>query len=228
MKKTSKTLFFILSLSFLTFSAFGKTINFKADSMEGNVGEKNTYSVLTGNAWVQTEEIELSADNINISGEDYENITASGNVKGKYIESGMTFTCDQLEYNQDTGIVFLKENVTLEDTENEVSAKAKLVEYNQNTDVAVLQINVDLTQKNSHCTATFGIYNKKNKTLILTGKPKIERDKDVFTAQEIMLNLDTEEITLDGQVQGTVENKDEKPESESEKETAPKTEGKKK
>ena len=38
----------------------------------------------------------------------------------------------------------------------------------------------------------------------MNGNPKIIRGKDTFRAQEISLNLDTQEITLDGRVRGTV------------------------
>ena len=40
--------------------------------------------------------------------------------------------------------------------------------------------------------------------LEMTGNPQVVRGKDTFRAQEITFNLDTEEITLDGRVRGSV------------------------
>ena len=38
----------------------------------------------------------------------------------------------------------------------------------------------------------------------MTGNPQVVQGDDTFRAQEIIFNLDTEEITMDGRVQGTV------------------------
>ena len=38
----------------------------------------------------------------------------------------------------------------------------------------------------------------------MSGNPKIVQGKDTFRAQEITLNLESQEITLDGRVRGTV------------------------
>ena len=56
---------------------------------------------------------------------------------------------------------------------------------------------------------TLAIYKKTEKLLDLSGNPKIIRDNDTFSAQEITLNMETEEITLDGKVRGSVTEKKE-------------------
>ena len=38
----------------------------------------------------------------------------------------------------------------------------------------------------------------------MTGNPQVVQGENTFRAQEIILNLDTDEITMDGRVQGTV------------------------
>ena len=47
----------------------------------------------------------------------------------------------------------------------------------------------------------------------MSGNPKIIQGQDSFRAQEITLNLESQEITLDGRVRGTVSDtkKEEKP-----------------
>jgi lipopolysaccharide export system protein LptA len=46
--------------------------------------------------------------------------------------------------------------------------------------------------------------------LEMSGNPQIKRDTDVFRAREITLNMDTEDITLDGRVRGSVTSSDDK------------------
>lgn len=180
------------------------TIQFKADSMSGNTGSGQESTVLSGRAWISTEDIEINAGTIELSGSNYDVITATGNVSGTNISSGISFTADRLSYDRRTDIVKLEGNVTLVDTDNDVTATAYLIEYNQKTETAVMQMNVRLVQKDSVCTAALATWRKEQKMLEMSGSPKIVRKDDVFTAQEITFNLDTEEITLDGKVRGTV------------------------
>ena len=50
--------------------------------------------------------------------------------------------------------------------------------------------------------------------LEMSGNPKIVQGTDTFRAQEITLNLDTQEITLDGRVSGTVTESEKKKQNE--------------
>lgn len=185
-------------------SLFADTIQFKADSMTGNTGSGQESTVLAGRAWISTEDIEINAGTIELAGSNYDIITATGNVSGVNTGSGISFTADKLTYDRRTDIVKLEGNVTLIDTDNDVTATAYLIEYNQKTETAVLQMNVKLVQKDSVCTSALATWRKEEKMLEMSGSPKIVKKDDTFTAQEITFNLDTEEITLDGKVRGTV------------------------
>ncbi len=189
---------------------FSETITFKADTMKGNTSEKNEYTVLSGNAYVKTDDMEISADEIEMTGKDFRYITARGSIKGKNLSSNFDFTCQTLKFDRETKIAVLEGDVFLDDIDNEVKAKAQIIEYNQNTEIAVMQVQVELKSKDSVCTSSIAVYNKDNQLVTLSGNPKIVRKEDIFRAQEILLNIDTEEITLDGKVRGTVVDEEEK------------------
>src|SRR5574344_2229678 len=182
-------------------------ITFSADSMSGMTGEKSDYTKLEGNAKVKTESMDISADMIELKGEDFRYIIASGTVKGTNTESKLDFTCDRMTYDRDTKIATLENTVHLVDTEHDVTADAQLIEYNQNTEIAVMQIGVSLKQKDNTCTSAYAIYRKSAQLLDMSGNPKIIQGDNTFRAQTITLNLDTQEITLDGRVQGSVSSK---------------------
>jgi lipopolysaccharide export system protein LptA len=156
--------------------------------------------------------MELSADSIELSGKDFRNIKASGNISGKIISSQMDFTCQDMTYDRTAKVARLQNGVHLVDHQNNVEADADLVDYNQNTEVAVLQIGVSLIQKENHCTAAYALYRKNDQTLTLTGNPQVKQNENTFRAQEIILNLDTQEITLDGRVRGSVTTESNNPE----------------
>ena len=214
LQQTNKKLLLSLCIFTMSFFAFSGTINFKANSMQGSVGDNNTSTILKGNAWIESEELELFADEISLKGDDYDFITAKGNISEKYKETNFAFSCNSLEYNQNTGIVLLKDNVTIDDSDNEISATASVVEYDKNLEIATMQINVVINHKSSVCTGTLAIYKKKEQLLDLSGNPQIVRDEDTFSAQEITLNMETEEITLDGKVRGSVVDRQEEKQDE--------------
>lgn len=187
--------------------------------MTGKSGSKTDETKLMGNAYVKTDTIEVSADEIILSGDDFRFIEALGNISGKNRESALDFTCGTMKYDRNTKIAKLEDSVHMVDVKNNVVADAQIVEYDQNTDIAILQMNVNMKQKNNVCTSAYAVYRKKSQMLEMSGNPKIVQDGDTFRAQEITLNLDTQEITLDGRVQGSVTDSGDK--KKSEKETKP-------
>ena len=195
---------FISTLFLFSSILFAETITFRADRMTGSTKKSGDVTTLTGNAVIKTEDMELTADSIELSGKDFRNIKASGNISGKIISSQMDFTCEDMTYDRQTKMARLKNGVHLIDRQNDVEADADLIDYNQNTEVAVLQIGVSITQKENHCTAAYALYKKNEQTLTLTGNPQVKQNDNTFRAQEIILNLDTQEITLDGRVRGSV------------------------
>lgn len=207
---------FILFI-FMTASAFSEKIIFSANHLSGTIGDKTDSTTLSGQAYVKTESMEISADEITMSGDDFRFIEANGAIKGTNTESELDFTCVHLHYDRETKIATLSGDVNLTDTKNDVNAKAQLIEYNQNTDIAIMQVDINLTQKDNVCSGVYAVYRKKDQTLDLSGNAQIKQGDDTFRAQEITLDLDSQEITLDGRVKGSVvdERKSEEKETKS-------------
>ena len=200
MKKIS-----IIALVLLcTLPAAAEKIRFSADSMSGQAGNTNTTTSMNGNASVSTSSIEIKADGLELSGEDYRKINANGNVSGKNLETNMEFSCDELNYDRITKKIILKGNVKLIDTENDVTCGAQIIEYDQDKDIAIMQIQINLTQKDNVCSGAYAIYYKEQQLLEISGNAQVKQKDDTFRAQFITLDLDTQDITLGGNVKGTV------------------------
>lgn len=200
----AKKILLFIFLPFLSLFTCAEEIIFSADSMTGTAGSKSDTTTLSGSAAVQTPSMQINADLIELSGEDYRFITATGNVSGSISESQMDFSCGKLKYDRSTKIAQLEDSVHLIDKPNDVTADAQIIEYNQENNTAVMQIEITLKQKNNVCTGTFAIYKKGEQLLELSGNPQIVQGSDNFRAQEIILNLQTQEITLDGRVKGSI------------------------
>ncbi len=204
MMKKTKVLFILLTSVFFNSILSAEKITFSADSMNGSAAKDSDYTKLEGNANIKTQSMEISADLIELSGKDFRYIMAQGNVEGTNTENKMEFSCGKMTYDRETKIATFNDAVHLVDQENQVTAEAQLIEYDQDKEVAVMQISVNIKQKDNTCTGAYALYRKKEQMLDLNGNPKVTQGSDTFRAQTISLNLDTQEITLDGRVSGSV------------------------
>lgn len=204
-EKYIKTVVTSLILAFFAAAPlFAEKIVFSANRMTGQAGNSNTTTSLSGNAYIKTESMEIQADEVELSGDNYRYIKASGSITGKNTKSNMDFTCDALEYDRTTKIAILKGNVKLDDKDNDVRAESQIIEYNQDTEIAILQIQIRLTQKDNICSGSYAIYYKNTQMLELSGNAQVRQKEDVFRAQNITLDMNTQDITLGGNVKGKV------------------------
>lgn len=205
----------IVLFSLLAFSfnfLFAEKIIFSANSMSGKSGDSNTTTSLSGNAYIKTNTMEIQAEDVTLSGDDYRYIKATGEVLGKNLETNMEFTCDELSFDRTTKVAELKGNVNLIDIDNDVKAQAQIIVYDQDKDIAILQIQINLTQKDNVCSGSYAVYYKKNQILEISGNAQIKQKEDIFRAQHITLDMDSQDITLGGNVRGTVKDSKEKDE----------------
>ena len=205
-------LLYFLILFFLTnISAQTSTISFKADKVTASVAENKKSTNLIGNAEVKVNSLTISADHIEISGKDYRYVNATGSVKGEDDEKGYSFKADLINFDRKTDTVTMFGKLELKDTKNDVSINAENIEYKKKQEIIIMRFSVNIINKDINCTSMFALYNRKESTVELTGSPVVKKGKDEFRAGKISVNLDTEDITLDGRVRGSVEQgKDEK------------------
>lgn len=187
-------------------------ITFSADKLQGSGGKGQTSTSLTGNAKVSVDSLNIYGERIELYGKDYRYIKASGNVTGEDAEKGFTFSAASLSYDRETEVAEFMGQAKVEDTKNKVETSAERIEYNQKNEIILLQMAVKLKSKGIACDSLFAVYNRNTSMLELTGKPTVKKGKDEFKAARISVNLDTEDIKLEGKVSGSVtEEKEEEP-----------------
>lgn len=212
MKKLFVLLLFVCLPLWVTVcqEASQEIIEFSAQKMSGSMKQNQDYTKLSGGATIRTSSMEIQADSIELYGKDFRFIKAEGSVRGMQQEEGLEFSCTTMEYDREEKIALFSGNVVLEDKENNVVAKAQRIEYREQSAIAIMQVGVELIKDDSVSTCAFALYRKDEKLLEMTGNPQVVQGGDSFRAQEIVFNLDTEEITLDGGVKGKVTEEGEK------------------
>ncbi|EFW38057.1 LptA/OstA family protein [Treponema phagedenis] len=196
------------SLSLVLFA--NSKISFSSDKLEGSAGKDKTTTILTGNASVKIDNLQIKADRIELSGKNYRFISATGTVSGKDEEKGLEFSSSALNFDRDTEVAEFLGSVSVKDTKEDVLVKGERISYNKKHETMLLQMNIELTQKDLSCKAMFGMYYRKKSLLELTGRPEVTKEKDIFKAERITVNLDTKDITLKGKVSGSIIEKEKK------------------
>ena len=178
--------------------------SFSADSMSGAMAKGRERAVLTGNAVVISGGMRVTADRIELFGDEFRFAECRGKVLVVDDERGLRLTTETLFYDRRDKISRLTGPSVMEDKENKVVIKGDYIENDDERKIAVVQINARILKENLSCRAEFARYDRAAKTLELTGSPVVRRDGDDYRAATIVVDLDTEDIVLSGSVSGTV------------------------
>jgi lipopolysaccharide export system protein LptA len=207
MNNRQRNILFILILFFSCFLfTYADTFTFHAEKMSGTkvLGKEST--ILTGGAQVRSDNLILHAERIEIEGDDNQFIDCSGNVWGIEEEKNILFFTDRLRYDRKLKIARLEGNSTLEDRKNEVVARGRFIEYDDKNEIAIFQISIRLFKNDMVCRSEYAIYHRKEKLLDLTGFPVVFKKDDEFRADKIRVDLNTDDVTMEGSVSGTIKN----------------------
>lgn len=191
----------ILCLLPLTVAA--QRFSFSAQTMTANTASGRESTLLRGNARVVSEATTVSADEIELSGPEFRFLTARGNVvvldrgRGIRLEAANVFFDRRQKISRVNGAAYL------EDQKNEIVVRGGFLENRETEDVVLIQIGVRILKQDLVARSDMARYDRRNKILELTGLPVVIYRGDEFRARRIAINIETNEITLDGQVSGT-------------------------
>jgi lipopolysaccharide export system protein LptA len=200
----SAVLFFLMFFSLSGVQA--DTFTFKAEKMSGTKALGKETTILAGNAEVRSDSLVLKAERIEIQGDDNQFIICSGGVWGVEEEKEIYFQADRLRYDRKLKIARLEGNSTLEDKKNHIVAKGRFIEYDDLSEVAVFQIAIRLFKDDMVCRSEYAVYRRIEKLLDLSGFPVVFKKEDEYKADRIRVDLDTDHVTMEGSVSGTIKN----------------------
>jgi lipopolysaccharide export system protein LptA len=206
-KRKSKTLFACAALLMVAsaLAADTQTFTYSGDSMSTVLAEGNQQALLSGHARVDTEDLSITADQILLFGKDFVYAQASGNVHVIDTKRGLDLRSQNLFYDRDNKISRVTGDAVMADVKNEMVVKGGFIEDRDTEKLTIVQIGVRILKKDLVCRAEFAKYWRDKKLVELSGMPWVSRRDDIYQAARITINLDTEEIGLEGNVQGTIQ-----------------------
>ncbi|NLZ69268.1 MAG: hypothetical protein GX903_09750 [Spirochaetales bacterium] len=198
----------LIVLLLTTYSLFSTDISFHGGTSKVIMKENNKMVTLSNKAEVKTGSLVIKADSITIEGNNYDKITCNGNITIEDEKNGFVIKTDSLYYNRTTDKIIISSYCEISDTKNELEASANNLTYDLAADNLILQIDVHLVKASNEeimsCAAEQMKYDRKEQMLALLGGALVYFKQDTYNANAIIVNLDTEEITLEGKIKGTI------------------------
>lgn len=203
-----RTFIIILGFLFPTLLYSEAGFEFGCDQMESSFAEHNKRSTLIGNAYVITGSLNIKSDKIELYGQDYRFAQCSGGVVVENIKENFVITSSKLLYDDDKKEATVTGNAEMEDVGNEMIIKGEYIKYFEETSITLIQIKVRIINEDLVCRSDFAEYNSDKNTLVLTGDPIVYKGNDVFRASKINIDLDNNDIVMEGNVKGNITDKE--------------------
>lgn len=183
-------------------AAAAETFTYSGDSVRATLAKGSERAVLTGNAKVRSDDVLISADEIQLLGQDFTVAVATGSVHVADAKRGIELNAADLWYDRKAKIARIRGSAEMVDLKNEIVVKGGYLEDRDTEGLTIIQIGVRIFRKDMVCRSEFAKYWRDKKILELTGMPWVSKKGDEYRASKITIDLDTEEIVLEGGVQG--------------------------
>ena len=195
----------LAALLLLPLSLRADTFTYSGDAMSTSLAEGSERAVLRGNARVETDDMRITADEIELFGKDFIYALCRGSVHVVDAKRGIELTANELFYNRKEKIARITGNAVMSDLKNEMVVKGGFIEDRDTEGLTIVQIGVRILKKDLVCRSEFAKYWRDRKILELSGMPFVTRKGDEYQAARIVVDLDTEEMTFEGEVKGSLE-----------------------
>lgn len=193
-----------LQLGFAAGAVDASTFRFSGDATHIVFAQGRERTRLTGNAQVISDDTEIEADEIEIYGDNFRFAVARGNVRVVDREQDILLTADRLVYDRTERITRAEGNAVMEDRRNETVVKGALLENRGRENLTIIQVGVRILGEDLTTRSEFARYRRDQNILELSGLPVVFWKGDQYRAARIVVDIDRDEISLQGQVRGTI------------------------
>ena len=204
MKKITVLLALILTVNVL----FSAPVTFSGGYSKVSLKEGRRSVSLTGGATVSAEGMVITADSVTLTGDDYDVVECTGTIEIKDEEKGLSIKTTALYYDRTAERLLISAWCEVSDSLNELEAGAGAVSYDLRNEVLSLEMAARLMKATDSgllsARAERITFDRGADTLTLQGNAEVEWNRNSYRAKLITINLTTEEIRLEGRIEGEV------------------------
>ena len=187
-------------------SAEESTFSFSGNSTSISLAEGKQRTILSGDARISSDNFTINADRIELYGEDFRYARCNGNVTVKQENQKITLTSDSLFLDREQNKLRIRSYTEMVDLSNEIVVKCGCMEHYDEENYSIFQIGVRILKASEDgrmvCRSDYARYDRDADTLELSGSPVVFWKGDRYSAVRITINLETDEIEMEGNVEG--------------------------
>ncbi len=185
-----------------------ESFSFSGDRTSIRFREQDRYTVLNGNARIETDTLLIRADEIELYGPDFRYISCSGRVSMQEKEKEISLETARLFYDRELEITRVRGYTELLDLNNELSARCYYMEQEGESGIMILQVAVRIDTVSSGkevvCRSEMARYDRDGKSLELLGSPVVNWKGDEYRADRIVIDTGRDTIRMEGAVSGSL------------------------
>jgi len=204
LKRMNKTLLVLGCLVFLAGALSAESFTFQADKLSSSLAKGRESTILSGNARIVSDTITISADRIELYGKDQRYAICSGHITAIDTSKGIFLSSQDLFFDRSEETFRIETGAIMEDKENKLVVKGGYLEHRGKENMTIIQIGVRILKEDIVCRSEFARYRRDDSTLELSGNPFVQYKGDDYKASRIIINLDNDEIVLEGSVSGVL------------------------
>ncbi|MFP4644874.1 MAG: hypothetical protein ACLFM0_11010, partial [Spirochaetales bacterium] len=211
----------VLVLVLVVLPAFNAAADLEIESDRWNsvFADGRERTVLSGNARVRSDRFNITADEIELYGDDFRYVRSSGSFRIEELERGLVLTGGSLFVDRERDLMRVEGSAEMEDRENELIVRGGFLEFRGEEELTIVQIGVRILRDDLVTRSEFARYRRDADELELSGLPRIVWRDDEYSASRIVVDLDTDEINLRGEVQAELRTEEEVDEDEADEES---------
>ena len=183
----------------------GERFSFTADRMETVLAEGRERTLLTGNVTLVADDFEITAERVELYGEEMNFALSEGGVRVVQPEHGIELVSEALLFDRQERVVRIQGEALLIDHDNEMVIKGGFLEHWERRNETLIQIGVRILSEDLVARAQFVRYDRGEQTVTLSGLPVVTWQGDEYRARRIFIDLDEDRIVLDGSVSGQLD-----------------------
>ena len=181
-----------------------ETWRFTANQVSSTQSSSRSVAVLEGDARVASDTMTILADYLELGGEDYSRISGSGGVRLTDSDKGISIESGRFDYDRDAKIIRFREQVSLVDEDEGIVIRCESLDLLEEEDLVIMQVAVRLIKDDIVCRGEFANFRREENNLEISGRPVVWRGDDEYRANRITVDLNTDEIVMEGTVSGAL------------------------
>lgn len=188
-----------------------KPITFSAKSVQGVLAKDKQDTILTGSVKIITGSLVITADRVELSGQDYVSVVCSGNVNVNDTEKGFSLIAEKLNYQRDSEIGVAQGRVAVNDTKNSTVIDAEWVRFDQQQSIFEAAVSVVVLKEDMSIRAEYAFYNRDTEEIKLHGGAVAVTQEGTLKGDSISTTTDWSKLQVSGEVSGSITPKETAP-----------------